>query len=912
MSASFREQFDRICRASGARRGALARALVETGPTWPEWLQAFNALHMATPELELEVARVVSTEARRRRDTELRARLRLVEARALHRVGSPAEAADVFHDAARRFDAIADPVQSHKARVLRIDALAHAGRVSEAVKSGRGLIESAQARRDAVWRDVLRVNLANALRLGGAIEEAIELYDKAARGAARRGDEQTSAIATLNAGVALMDAGAAVQARDRFASAAASLATSGLDDIAQDARHNEAWAHVRCGDLGRGIRGLGETAERLRERGLVRRGAVCQMDLAEALLLAGDHEEAERTALRAARAFESEGALSERVEALLLAATAGARRRTGAGRRHRAAARRAARGTAREGLALRLDLLQEDDAMRGGLSPDARVLSRLARRAAALGLHTLAGEVELLRAQRALQRGRVADARRHLDAPELRRPGRPWLRAAATTCRAACDARRGDATRALARLRRVCRFHDDVRASLPGAWLRTTFVLDQLDPYLTRVDLLLARGRPADRREAAAVLDALAARRFLDRKGQAGRSTSASLRQRLEALYDQIARGDGPTRGLDPQRLHALESRARRLERAVASHRRQQERTAVERGARPHGRTATSLGPLGADAGALYLWQHAGRLHTMFRVGEDVRHVQAVGSVGEVVRRLERIRFHASRLRHFGDRVDPAGLEAELAALAHTLIEPLDPHDWPARVFLVVDPQCPDIPYECLPIDGAPLSAHRALLRVPGLGVRARRRRPEDELLVVALGESDLPHAAREVRALARADARLEGAGATCDALVDGLTRCRVVHVAGHGFDAPEAPFLGGVRLADGWFSASDVPARVAAELVVLSACRTGRQSGAAAVAWGGLPSALLHAGARRVVWTADDVDDSTTADLMTRFHAALGSTDAATAFGQAMAATQRDRGHAAGLLEFRISGVSS
>jgi CHAT domain-containing protein len=150
---------------------------------------------------------------------------------------------------------------------------------------------------------------------------------------------------------------------------------------------------------------------------------------------------------------------------------------------------------------------------------------------------------------------------------------------------------------------------------------------------------------------------------------------------------------------------------------------------------------------------------------------------------------------------------------------------------------------------------------------------------------------------------------RIEGPAATRDAIRRVLAERDLVHVAGHGFEAPEAPALGGVRVADGWFSAEDVPERVAARLVVLAACRTGGAHGPAGHAWGGLPQALLAAGARHVLYTTSDVEDEVTADLTSALHAALPSAPPAAAFGQALERVAADRGHPGGLLAFRLTG---
>jgi hypothetical protein len=135
------------------------------------------------------------------------------------------------------------------------------------------------------------------------------------------------------------------------------------------------------------------------------------------------------------------------------------------------------------------------------------------------------------------------------------------------------------------------------------------------------------------------------------------------------------------------------------------------------------------------------------------------------------------------------------------------------------------------------------------------------------------------------------------------------------VHVSGHGVAASEAPPLGGVRVHGGWFTATDLPPRVRADLVVLGSCRIGLDRGAGAHAWGALPIALLASGARRVVWSDEDLDDTTAAQFATRFHAALAtgvraSEDVEAAFGTTVESLWTDPRSAAGLVPLRLSGV--
>jgi CHAT domain-containing protein len=141
-----------------------------------------------------------------------------------------------------------------------------------------------------------------------------------------------------------------------------------------------------------------------------------------------------------------------------------------------------------------------------------------------------------------------------------------------------------------------------------------------------------------------------------------------------------------------------------------------------------------------------------------------------------------------------------------------------------------------------------------------------------------------LPGTAREARAIAEmygAEALTE-AGATETAIVEAATNATVLHFATHGYGDPNRPANSALVLAkpasgeksDGILYAYEVE-RLAldADLVVLSACETGKgqQRGSEGVL--ALDRAFLVAGARTVVSSLWVVDDDATAALMQAFH---------------------------------------
>ena len=125
----------------------------------------------------------------------------------------------------------------------------------------------------------------------------------------------------------------------------------------------------------------------------------------------------------------------------------------------------------------------------------------------------------------------------------------------------------------------------------------------------------------------------------------------------------------------------------------------------------------------------------------------------------------------------------------------------------------------------------------------------------------------------------------LLGKDATKEALREHIEAADVIHLATHGCTDPTRAMSSGLLLAapengtgsdgDNVLQAWEIHSRfkLKAELVVLSACDTGRGEAIAGEGLIGLTRALQYAGARSIVaslWTADD---QSTLTLMVAFH---------------------------------------
>lgn len=174
-----------------------------------------------------------------------------------------------------------------------------------------------------------------------------------------------------------------------------------------------------------------------------------------------------------------------------------------------------------------------------------------------------------------------------------------------------------------------------------------------------------------------------------------------------------------------------------------------------------------------------------------------------------------------------------------------------------------------------LDVLGTEAASQAAGTRVVALG---------DPTLPAGTGFPALPGGAEEAASLAQRFApghatllvgERASAEALIDALADGGSRCRVVHLACHGLVDPDRPSGSGLLLAGG--KVLDVDRiqreRWRADLVVLSACESGRGRVVRGEGVFGLVRAALLAGAPRVVTSQWVVSDRATRRFMDRFY---------------------------------------
>jgi CHAT domain-containing protein len=246
--------------------------------------------------------------------------------------------------------------------------------------------------------------------------------------------------------------------------------------------------------------------------------------------------------------------------------------------------------------------------------------------------------------------------------------------------------------------------------------------------------------------------------------------------------------------------------------------------------------------------------------------------------------------------------LDAAAAEALFSTLVSRLIRPLPLPAGISQVLVSPEPALLEVPFPALlpekDVATVPsatvylrLAAERALA---GSGVLAVG---DPDVSVAAGWFPRLPYARREVESIGTKV--LVGTSATERAFRDLATsgaRWRGVHVAVHSPGDSTHPLLAALVLCgddveDGYMTALEISQlRIAADLVSLSSCDTGRNAILQGGGIGSLPRAFLYAGTSRVLVSTSKVNDEATAAFMTKFYELWNPADESKRIGAARA----------------------
>ncbi len=710
------------------------------------------------------------------------------------------------------------------------------------------------------------------LRLG-RFAEALDDLDEAARLLAAAGDRIWLAHALTNRGLTRTYVGSLAEAEADIQEARALYQDLGARSYAAESLVNLGWVHAQRGDIVGALRHFDE-AETFMARLGYPLGPLLR-DRAEALIAAQLTGEALASARRAAGELREAGNQAAYLEALVtLARAALAAGEAGAAARAAADLTAAARVQRRAPLRWHGEyLLLEARSRLPDQAPPAGEAARAARELEARGLVAPALDAWLLAAERALDGGRGADARRWLAAvPTRAAHASPPVRVRAHLARARLALFGGDraaAARALAAGMDVVERYQasvgatDTRAAVGGYGA----ALGSLG-----VELAAAAGRP--RRLLAWMERSRASALRYPPAGPPPDPEFAAAQARLRWVEGRLAAER------DARRLAALGRARAALEGDLA--RRARHRAGGPLAAEPVA-VPELLERLGERAMVVY-GDVGDELHAVVAGGGRARQ-HRLGPAAETSARLVRLR---AALRRIGTRYrSGAPPPAAYAGLAEDRRE-LD------RVLLAELALPPGQPLVVVPPPG--------LFGVPwGLLASARARpltvapsaatwlacsgREGGDRVLLANGPR-LEHGARETRLVSTVypgATRYTGREAKVDTIRRAIADHDLVHLVAHGMLRADNPQFSSLELTDGPLTVFDLESITRPPaLIVLSACDAGLPAERPGNEIMGLVASLLALGTGAVVAGVGLVpDERRTATFMVRFHRAVAAGEA-------------------------------
>lgn len=477
--------------------------------------------------------------------------------------------------------------------------------------------------------------------------------------------------------------------------------------------------------------------------------------------------------------------------------------------------------------------------------------------------------------------------------------GRGWLECRALLALGNHAAAAGKTRTALRYLRASVAALETVRGHLAQEDFHTAFLQDKLGVYEALVALLLEQGTPESVAEALEQVERSRSRLLLERVLAAVEESVPVLPQelqgRLSALRAQLSRayhreivlGDSEARRLtlaSAGQLKGLEHSYRQLLREAELS--QPASASALAPTVPVALLAQSLCP---EQCLVEYYLHRGELGAFVLTAQGVRFVAHLCTTAALEANLRRLRFYlqtaATDAEHGGESLPQAGIQQVLGLLYDQLLRPLGPLTGITQ--LVIVPQGPlhRVPFHALHDGTGPALERWELTLAPSASLwHTLQQRPrlalDKSMLLLGVPEPGIAQVAQE---LAQLTALLPdaisvcGPEATLATFLQHAPGKRLLHLATHGLFRADNPLFSGLRFADGWLLARDLYGmRLDAELVTLSACRTGVSDVAPGDELFGLVRGFLAAGVKSLAVSLWPADDTATARLMGLFYEAL------------------------------------
>jgi len=833
------------------------------------------------------------------------------------------EAVALYEKAIALFQSSGSQVEEARTMSSGLQSLIYLGRYEQA--------ESWSERARKIFEetgDVLRLarldsNRGNILYRQDRYREALSSYETARKGLEGIGDARDLASVITNMATVQISMGRFEDALNAYGEARRLCGEAGLNRMAAAADYNIAYLHYLRGDYLRAIDIYRHTRQRCAELGDPYHEALCDLDEAEMYLELNLGREGARLARRAATKFTTLGMNYERAKAMVSEAVS--LHNVGAGSTGRSLMRQARDILSQESnrvwpalidLYLAISYLSDDQTAMAG-----RLANKASSRLSKGGLPGKSALCDLVRARVKLRSGRSAEARILCQGvlnlpPEERLPSIDYL---AWFTLGEVEENQGHWMAAWDAWQRTREAIDRLRNSLGGEDLRISFLKDKVEVYQNLIWMwmsrlagtgegpapgdVLALLQEAKSRSLADLLDTTSAQRLKESGDE-----TPGLRAELATLYRRIESAMLGS-SISEAEVRNLTRQARETEELLVGRLREQRRTqdSAPRKRRASSQSAASPGAhdvqhsLPKDSQLVEFFAIRGNYVAALVTQRRIEFVELgpVDSVAEKVRlarfQLAKFRLGKEYLERFAPRLRGA-TQTHFRGLYEDLFRPLRRKLREEHLIIAPYGILHQLPFHALQDGERCLADEYTISYTPSGGVLAAcLRRPasqEHGNVVFGVADARSPSIEMEARKVAELlpDAQLFlGEAATEERLQLVAPHARILHIATHGFFRRDNPLFSAIRLGDGFLSLFDLyRLNLKADLVTLSGCSTGLSAVVGGDELLGLTRGLLHAGARAVLLTLWDVQDTSTAEYMETFYRRMAE-------GQTAAVASRD-----------------
>jgi CHAT domain-containing protein len=461
---------------------------------------------------------------------------------------------------------------------------------------------------------------------------------------------------------------------------------------------------------------------------------------------------------------------------------------------------------------------------------------------------------------------------------------------------------RGRRRQALESFRMAIEIVEQMRGGIASDDFKATFLTDKIQVYEDAITLCMEDGGEHSLEEAFRLVELsksraladLLARYIREAEQRSATRPGAEIRRRFSKLIEDM-NWYSSNAGLEDDKGEQRSAEAAeryskglaRCERQIAQlfRRMETEESSFAEIQRMPSTTVKGLQEvLGARETAIEFFAAGDDVSAFVATRDRVTLVRKLASRSEIDRRLAAFRFQIEKFNYGTRYVDAhfsqlkRAADEHLMALYKQVMDPLVGFISRPQIILIPHGNLHYVPFHALH-DGRQYLADRfefsyapsaAVLRL----CRTKRRgKRGGKLVALGLPDEHTPGISEELRALGKVypdSIRLAGADATKDGLIRHAPQARFLHLASHGSFRRDNPMFSFLKLADArlnFYSLLDL--KLQAELVTLSACRTGVNMIFPGDELHGLMRGFLYAGAPSLVVSLWAVSDRSTAEFM-------------------------------------------